>query len=92
MKAFVASFLLIMLHFITHVSASEPRLGSITTLELNKIKNIKSDPFIYRGSIERGVEIGQLFRRPQGCDFTSTHRVKKSAPPQVDLYPNITHR
>ena len=55
MKTFVASFLLIMLHFSTHVSASEPRPGSITTLELNKIKNIKSDPFIMSGvTIERG--------------------------------------
>ena len=91
MKTFVAPLLLIMLHFSTHVSASEPRPGSITTLELNKIKNIKSDPFIMSGvTIERGeLKIQVSYSAGyKGYDFSlySSGEYEKSGPQHIDLF------
>ncbi|MGB1131142.1 MAG: serpin family protein [Haloferula sp.] len=75
----------------SRAAVEAPAIAGITMTELNKIKDIKSDPFTLSGvTIEGGVLKIQVSHSGghKDHDFTlySTTNVKTSNPPQVDLF------
>ena len=93
MKRFLPSILFIAVPFSGLASAAEeaPKIPGLTSSDLNRIKNIKSDPFtLTEASIEGGVlKIGVSYsggRKDHDFTLYSSGKVKTSAPPQVDLY------
>ena len=93
MKRFLPSILFIAVPFSGLSSAAEeaPKIPGLTSSDLNRIKNIKSDPFtLTEASIEGGVlKIGVSYsggRKDHDFTLYSSGKVKTSAPPQVDLY------